>query len=279
MLTLRSPAKINLFLRVVGRYPNGYHSLASLFQAISLFDEIHFSIDPSKKGRDQLSCSDPSLPTDHSNLIVKAADLFRRKTDLSFSLRAHLDKKIPHQAGFGGGSGNAATTLWALNQLCGRPASEASLQEWSGEIGSDIPFFFSHGTAFCTGRGEIVEELPSAQKTNLWIVKPAIGLSTPKVFQQVQLDQLVSRDPLHSLKEFSLGYPCYFNDLEEAAFFVYPGLRDLKALLLDAGFHTVLLTGSGSGFFCLGERVPPKMTDLWSYQVSFLNRSKDAWYF
>lgn len=278
MLTLRSPAKINLFLRVVGRYPNGYHSLASVFQAISLFDEIHFSVDTTKTESDQLSCTDPTLPTDHSNLILKAADLFRRKTGLSFSLRAHLDKRIPHQAGFGGGSGNAATTLWALNQLCGRPASETSLQEWSGEIGSDIPFFFSHGTAFCTGRGEIVEDLPSTQKINLWIVKPAIGLSTPKVFQQVQLDQLMPRDPLHILKEFSLGYPCYFNDLEEAAFLVHPGLRDLKALLLGAGFHTVLLTGSGSGFFCLGDCSPPNMADLWSYPVSFLNRIKNAWY-
>jgi 4-diphosphocytidyl-2-C-methyl-D-erythritol kinase len=298
MLKLRSPAKINLFLRVTGRYPNGYHSLASLFQVISLSDYIHFALhsptpyppilqspilhpqtnlDPNAN-LDHLTCTDPSLPTDNTNLILKAADLFRRKTGLNFRLQAHLEKNIPHQAGFGGGSGNAATTLWALNILLRQNIPETILQEWSAEIGSDIPFFFAHGTAYCTGRGEIVERLPAIQNVPLWVVKPKIGLSTPAVFKQLQLNELPPREPLHFLKEFSTGNMQCFNDLEEAAFSVHPPLRSLKNLLLDSGFHTVVMTGSGSGFFCLGDATPPSIEDLVSYPVSYLNRTAETWY-
>ena len=278
MLKLRSPAKINLFLRVTGRYPNGYHSLASLFQVISLSDYIHFKINPPNELQDQLTCTDSSLPTDNSNLILKAADLFRRKTGLNFHLHAHLEKNIPHQAGFGGGSGNAATTLWALNTLLEQNIPETTLQEWSAEIGSDIPFFFAHGTAYCTGRGEVVERLPAIQDAQLWVVKPKIGLSTPAVFKQLQLNELLPREPLHFLKEFSSGNLHCFNDLEEAAFSVHPPLRSLKKLLLDSGFHTVVMAGSGSGFFCLGEGSPPISQDLVSYPVSYLNRTAETWY-
>src|ERR1700733_15970617 len=113
MLTLLSPAKLNLFLRIVRRRPDGYHDLASLFQTVSLADTLHFSLSE----RDQLTCTDPALLTDHTNLVLKAVDLFRKKTGLSFGLKIHLEKHIPYQSGLGGGSSNAATTLWALNQL------------------------------------------------------------------------------------------------------------------------------------------------------------------
>src|SRR5262249_13981075 len=108
MLTLLSPAKINLFLRILGKRPDGYHELASLFQAIDLADTIHFSLSDA----DHLTCTDPAIPVDRSNLIWKSVNLFRRKTGLNFHLKIHLEKKIPHQAGLGGGSSNAATTLW-----------------------------------------------------------------------------------------------------------------------------------------------------------------------
>ncbi len=144
MLTLNSPAKVNLFLRILRRRSDGYHDLASLFQAISLYDTIHFAL----SDHDELTCDKPGIPTDSTNLILKAADLFRRKTGLKFGLKAHLEKRIPHEAGLGGGSSNAATTLWALNQLHGQPASPDELIAWSGEIGSDITFFLSHGTAY-----------------------------------------------------------------------------------------------------------------------------------
>lgn len=274
MLTLVSPAKINLFLRIVQRRPDGYHDLASLFQAISLFDTIHLSL----SDRDDLSCSDPSLPTDDSNLILKAAHLFRRKTGLKFGLKAFLEKRIPCQAGLGGGSGNAATTLWGLNQLCGHPASIDELSRWSSEIGSDISFFFSCGTAYCTGRGENVQPLDPLPSTHLWVVKPPLGLSTPAVYGRLNVAQLKKLDPESSLRSFLEGRPHYYNDLEGAAFAAMPALQDLKQQLSVSGFDTVMMSGSGSAFFCIGRGVPPKNLGLNCYSVRFLNRTSEGWY-
>lgn len=116
---------------------------------------------------------------------MKALNLFRHKTNLDRYFGVRLDKVVPHGAGMGGGSGNAATALWAANELCGRPASTGDLLEWSADIGSDISVFFSEGAAYCTGRGEIVENLepPVDLGTPILLVKPSIGLSTPQIFR------------------------------------------------------------------------------------------------
>ena len=151
-LDLFSPAKINVFLRVVRRRDDGYHDLASLFHVIDLGDDMHFSLLPSGTSKDRLSCNVADVPTDESNLVIKALNLFRNKTGASERFDVDLFKRVPHGAGMGGGSGNAATTLWAANELCGRPATSQQLLEWSGDIGSDISVFFSSGAAYCTGR-------------------------------------------------------------------------------------------------------------------------------
>lgn len=273
-MKLRSPAKVNLFLRIIRRRPDGYHELASLFQAVSLFDTLDFALDT----RDCLTCSDPTLPTDSSNLVLKAANLFRRKTSLNFGLRVHLDKNIPHQAGLGGGSGNAATTLWALNQLHNCPATPDTLQQWAGEIGSDVAFFLSSGTAYCTGRGEIVQSLPSLQRQTLWIVKPPQGTSTPAVYGKVNAAQLPQRDPELALKQFLAGSPCYFNDLEEAAMSVTPELKTVHTHLISQGYSDVLLSGSGSSFFLAGEGQRPDIPGCQIYLAEFANRLNDNWY-
>lgn len=274
MLTLRSPAKINLFLKIVKRRSDGYHELASLFQAIDLHDTLHFSLSE----KDHLTCTNPSIPTDHRNLVLKATQLFRQKTGLSTGLTVHLEKRIPHEAGLGGGSSNAATTLWALNQLHGSPVSIKELTEWSAEIGSDISFFFSEGTAYCTGRGEKLEAVATLPKSNLWIVKPQQGLSTPQVFKQLDLAQLAKHDPQTVLASFFTETPIYFNDLENPAFALMPQLQTLKSSLLDSGFHTVLMSGSGSAFFCLGNGSTHGLKDVFASHCAFVNRSKDGWY-
>jgi 4-diphosphocytidyl-2-C-methyl-D-erythritol kinase len=273
-LTLLSPAKVNLFLRVVARRPDGYHELASLFQVISLMDKLHFALD----FKDSLSCTDPTLPTDSSNLVMKAANLFRSKTGLNFGVNIHLEKNIPHQSGLGGGSSNAATTLWALNQLCGKPASLEVLMAWSSEIGSDVTFFLSEGTAYCTGRGEIVRSMPALPDTKMWVVKPDFGLSTPMIYQNLKVEQLQKRDPKVCLHHFYQESPVFFNDLELPAFAVMPQLINLKHSLLSAGFHTVLMTGSGSAFFCIGKDTPPQIPNTQVFSAQFINRQRDAWY-
>jgi hypothetical protein len=120
-VSLRSPCKLNLFLRILGRRPTGFHDLASLFQAISFSDYMYFSKLPAEATCDEMTCSDSSLAVDGSNLVIKALNLMRTKTGKQQYFKVFLDKKVPMQAGLGGGSGNAATAMHAFNTLCGFP--------------------------------------------------------------------------------------------------------------------------------------------------------------
>jgi 4-diphosphocytidyl-2-C-methyl-D-erythritol kinase len=277
LLNVFSPAKINLFLRVLGKRLDGYHELSSLFQAIDLGDELDFELDD----QDSLVCNQPHIPTDSSNLILKAIQLFKRKTGLTIGLKVRLRKVVPIQAGLGGGSSNAATTLWAFNQLTGQPATLQELQAWASELGSDVPFFFSNGTALCQGRGETVQDLKPLEGTNVWIVKLPVGLSTPDVYRQLNMAASPTAFSCHSKDalSFVLGKPHYFNDLELPAFALQPSLKDLKENLLQHGFETVLMTGSGSAFFCIGDQGKiPEIPHLFAFKARFLNRLENNWY-
>ncbi|WP_068468175.1 4-(cytidine 5'-diphospho)-2-C-methyl-D-erythritol kinase [Candidatus Protochlamydia phocaeensis] len=276
MLQLFSPAKINLFLRIVGKRPDGYHELSSLFQTIDLGD--HLTYEPCE--RDSLTCSDPSLPTNSSNLVLKAVELFRRKTGLKVFFKIHLDKHIPYEAGLGGGSSNAATTLWACNLLAKTDIPTEKLRDWSAEIGSDIPFFFSQGTAYCTGRGENVYALPALPPRQLWVIKPQGGLSTPEVYRRLNLSVQEEMPGLakQDLEKYLSGATPSFNDLEKAAFEMRPELNELKQSLLKNGFNTVLMSGSGSSFFCLGDGQLPSDPSYRLFSAQFINRASDRWY-
>jgi len=163
-LRLVAPAKVNLFLRVVGKRPDGFHELASLFQTVSLFDDLDFWTSPREEGAPlaSLEVTPDSLgaeliPTDESNLVVRALSLYAERVPSSPAIHCRLHKRIPAQGGLGGGSSDAATALHAANRLAGLPVSQETLIEWAGELGSDCGFFLSAGTAYCTGRGELVD--------------------------------------------------------------------------------------------------------------------------
>lgn len=160
-VSLLSPCKINLFLRILRRRGDGFHELASLFQTVSLFDTLDFwelPPDPDEPlcsmevTPDSLGAAD--IPVDDSNLVMRAMALFAERTGEKRRLHCRLHKAIPAQGGLGGGSADAATALFAANRLAGYPATQEQLIEWGAELGSDISFFFSRGTAYCTGRGE-----------------------------------------------------------------------------------------------------------------------------
>lgn len=264
MKTYFSPAKINLYLKIVSKRLDGYHDLSTLMQTISLGDFLHIELAHS----DSLTCTNSMVPTDSTNLILKALNLFRSKTHLTFNFKVHLEKNIPMQAGLGGGSSNAATILWACNELTQSNIPVNQLLEWSAEIGSDIPFFFSQGTAHCSGRGEFVKALPHLDKKKVWIVKPKVSLSTPSVFQNFNLEEnLINNDEQWGV-----------NDLEKAAFKLEPSLFKLKNRLVEAGFDTVMMTGSGSSFYCLGDCSIQNDQELLIYSAFFINRHHDQWY-
>lgn len=220
----------------------GFHELASLFQTISLHDDIYFSKktpeDPSPT-TDTLECDTPGVPTDESNLVLKALATYRRRMRTEDYFRVRLIKRIPHEAGLGGGSANAATALWAANVAAGSPCSIQQLAEFGAEFGSDVSFFLSNGTAYCTGRGEILEEIPRMKPQTLYIVKPKEGLSTKEVFQELRLEECSDRNPRELLEKMRKGviFADFVNDLEKPSFRLMPKLAELKQKLYDAGFN------------------------------------------
>ncbi|XP_078444968.1 4-(cytidine 5'-phospho)-2-C-methyl-D-erithritol kinase [Wolffia australiana] len=291
-MTLFSPCKINVFLRITGKREDGYHDLASLFHVISLGDTLKFSLSPTKR-KDHLSTNAPGVPIDDRNLIIKALNLYRKKTGSDNFFWIHLDKKVPTGAGLGGGSSNAATALWAANQFSGSPASEHELQEWSAEIGSDIPFFFSHGAAYCTGRGEIVRDIPSPFTSDLpmVLIKPKEACPTADVYKRLKLDQTSKVDPSSLLDKISVdgvSQDICVNDLEAPAFEVLPSLKRLKKRILAAGrgqYDAVFMSGSGSTLVGIGAPDPPQFIyddedyqDVFISEARFCTREAGSWY-
>jgi len=299
-LSLFSPCKINLFLRILGKRPDGFHDLASLFQTVAFGDTLHLKLlssdDTNPAKEDDFGCNMKGVPTDKTNLVIRALDLVRNKTgneDQFF--KANLWKQVPAQAGLGGGSGNAAAAMWGANELLGRPATLDQLVEWSGDLGSDITFFLSTGTAYCTGRGEIMTPVsPLQDGTKLCIIKPDIGLSTPAVFKALDYDALSQVDPSVLLQRFmdfgaidAGGGDAYVNDLEQPAFDCLPELRALKEELCEVeGFDHVMMSGSGTSIFCIGEpkdlggfmEVFGGREGLSVFSTEFISRKEGVWF-
>jgi len=274
MIELFSPAKINLFFRVLKKRQDHFHEIASLYQTIDLGDNLQLAL----SHEDRLFCDLPTLPLDSSNLILKAAALFRKKTGLPIFMHCQLTKRIPMQAGLGGGSSNAATTLWGLNELSGRPATAKELMIWGAELGSDVAFFLSKGRAYCTGRGEIIKELPFVEGS-CWIAKPLhLALTTASVYTNCKPDLFPLRDPLEALASFATQQPSYFNDLEISSFELCRDLSPFKQQLLSLGFHYVTMTGSGTAFFCIGDIINPESEKVQFFDTQFIRRRDNSWY-
>jgi 4-diphosphocytidyl-2-C-methyl-D-erythritol kinase len=301
-VSLTAPCKINLFLRILGKRDDGFHELASLFQTVSLSDQLDFwemPPDPSaplcSMEVSQDSYGRDGIPTDESNLVMKALKLYADRTGETRRIHCRLHKGVPAEAGLGGGSGDCATALFAANRLAGFKASEQELIEWSAELGSDISFFFSRGSAYCTGRGEIIEPVPPLPKTSLYLIKPPYGCSTPAIFKELGLqpgDKFAGPEPREMLAQFqsSVFGAQYLNDLEPPAFAVAPELKNLRDELVSLGFDHVMMSGSGSTIFAVGKPSSGKagkwQADLKSkhgveiFEESFCDRPEDdrLWY-
>jgi len=290
-------------LRILRKREDGFHELASLFQTVSLMDKLDFWEEPAEEGEPLCtmevshdSVGRDDIPTDESNLVMRALQLYADKTGETRRIHCRLHKAVPAQAGLGGGSGDCATALFAANKLAGFKASQEELIEWSAELGSDITFFFSQGSAYCTGRGEIIEPVPALPATACYLIKPSYGCSTPAVFKALGLkpgDELPGGNPREMLEQFQasvFGAP-YLNDLEPPAFEVAPELKALRDELQTFGFAHVMMSGSGSTIFCVGppgeahldtwrDALKEKYDDVEVYEQSFCRRPDDEtlWY-
>lgn len=289
-MLLFSPAKLNLFLQIVRKRADGYHELVSFFQAISLGDWLHFSqVEGSELETIQIKGEGEQRLRAAPNLISEAFSLFRKKTGKRVYLSVELQKNIPLGAGLGGGSSNAATALFAINAIAGGDIDIKTLSSWGSELGSDIPFFFSLGSALCRGRGEQVAPCRAPpQPPSLHLFTPKIHLSTPSVYAALRLESLPERDSINCLSSMLKG--CYagcFNDLQQAAFFLEPQLHELyHQLNAISSLDKVLMTGSGSSFFAIGSRRDESSAFLADLNHRYMHRSiqfigrkrVDAWY-
>ncbi|HZI59887.1 MAG TPA: 4-(cytidine 5'-diphospho)-2-C-methyl-D-erythritol kinase [Pyrinomonadaceae bacterium] len=251
MLKLLSFAKINWTLRIFGRRPDGYHEVATILQSISLCDELTFELREDEEIR--LTCDDPNIPLDNSNLIVKAAHALQSAGQ---GVSVRLDKKIPTKAGLGGASSNAAVTLLALNHLWRRELTNTDLSNIASGLGSDVPFFLIGGCAEGTGTGTNLFAVPDVEQKQLIVITPNATVSTADAYASLNRASLTTPESA-SILSSSFARPVtgdsgqwsLHNDFEVAIFEIEPEIRRAKMALLDAGARGALLAGSGSSVF------------------------------
>jgi 4-diphosphocytidyl-2-C-methyl-D-erythritol kinase len=248
-----APAKVNLFLEVLGKRPDGYHEVATLLVAVSLYDTLVFTERP---GDVALRCDTPDLSTGPDNLVCRAAELLRQHTGCGRGALIDLYKRIPMAAGLAGGSSDAAATLAGLNRLWRLNLSRQELMGLSARLGSDPAFFFATPAAWCEGRGERVT--PLAVGGPLWFVlaSPPVGLSTAAVYREVTVpDQPQSGDAVRRALEGGsaeeIGRHLH-NRLQAPAERLCPEAADLRRRLVEVNPAGALVSGSGSSVFALG---------------------------
>ncbi len=259
-LTRPSACKVNLLLNILGKRADGFHELETVMQPVALHDELTF-----KRGGAalDLSCSDPALPVDSTNLVHRAATAFLESARITDGVSIHLTKNIPMAAGLGGGSGNAATTLLGLNELFGKPLSPEQLFQIAARLGSDVPFFLQHQPAMALGRGEQVESLaPFAALQGAWmlLIHPGFGISTPWAYKELANfpDALNGRaGRAHELiallqaGDLAAAGAAFYNSLEAPALRKHPLLALFQEFLGTHGAVATLMSGSGSATFAL----------------------------
>jgi 4-diphosphocytidyl-2-C-methyl-D-erythritol kinase len=245
-MQLFAPAKINLFFKILRRRADGFHEVETLMAPISLSDEL--TIEPNESGL-VFSSDDPSLPDGEENLAVRAARAFFHEMQKEARVRITLHKKIPHGAGLGGGSSDAATTLLGLNELYDGPIPATRLTSIAARIGSDVPFFLTQGPARCRGRGEVVEPLGPLPELHLLLLKPQFGVATSWAYQRWR-DSLELPGVDYAAQQ--LGELALRNDLERPVFEKHIFLARMKGWLREqpevAG---ALMSGSGSTIFAV----------------------------
>ncbi|HHV07047.1 MAG TPA: 4-(cytidine 5'-diphospho)-2-C-methyl-D-erythritol kinase [Firmicutes bacterium] len=242
-------AKLNLGLKVGGKRPDGYHSIISVMQTVSLADQVKLEL---KKDGISLEVTGAKLPTDDQNLAVQAARLIQSRFQVSEGVHIRLIKNIPLAAGLAGGSADAAAVLYGVNELWNLGLGIKDLTQLAAEIGSDVPFALCGGTGLAQGRGEIVSPLPSLPDCYLVLACPPVAVSTPWAYNELDRSsvkpQLVNIDKLiAALKEKDLDEiaAAMANSFEPVVVAHFPIIRDIKQALLDSGAIAALMSGSG----------------------------------
>ena len=259
-LEKKSPCKVNLLLNILGKRADGFHELETVMHPVELFDELSFARIPAGV---RLSCSEPTLPVDSRNLVHRAATAFLQKAEIEEGVRIQLKKNIPMAAGLGGGSGNAATTLLALQELFGEPLTDDDLRAIAAQLGSDVPFFLQNRPALALGRGEKIESLdffPALDGAAFVLIHPGFGISTAWAYQRLaRFPTALQGKPGRAQKliaqlrngDLAAAAGEFYNSLEAPALEKYPLLVLFEEFLRENGAAVALMSGSGSTTFAI----------------------------
>jgi 4-diphosphocytidyl-2-C-methyl-D-erythritol kinase len=256
-LTLKAPAKINLFLKVLNRRPDGYHEIQSLMQKVALCDIVHLS----RQGKNiSLSCQGRTVPEDRENIVYRAAHAFFSVTGIVPDVHIVLEKNIPVEAGLGGGSSDAAAVLLGLNRLWAAGLEFERLMDIGKALGADVPFFVQDCSgALATGIGECLQKVEPIRDCWILLVNPGFAVSTKWVYENFPLTSYSNPYILARGRKRPVNYhdvhPGLYeelgNDLEALTISCYPEIGDIKKELKKAGAVAVLMSGSGPTVFGL----------------------------
>lgn len=246
MFEITAPAKLNLSLRILGKRDDGFHEIeTTMVRLPALCDTLTFS----EADVFSLTCDDSSLAVDEFNLVTKAVRSYEQAANSPCHHHIHLSKRIPHGAGLGGGSSDAASTLLALNEINPKPLSSDRLLAIAASLGSDIPFFLGATVARCTGRGEIIEPAPAPPRMDVLLLKPSFPVLTPDAYRRWQDAPALAGV---TYTEQNLDGLILVNDLERPVFAKHRFLAEMKTWLLQRDeVAAALLSGSGSTLFAV----------------------------
>lgn len=246
---LEVPAKINLWLEVIGKREDGYHDISSLMLPISVFDRISVALSPGGQGI-SLRCNTPEIPSDEKNLAWRAADLFLTASGKTAGVEIGIEKRIPWGAGLGGGSSDAAGVLSALNAFFPNALAPGELQTVALELGADVPFFLTSRPALATGIGERLEFARNAPDYPLLLIKPPVCVPTGWVYQNLKLTKCGAQIKLASFEENPWQFRDLLeNDLESVTVPRYSIIAQIKQWLLGQGALAASMSGSGPTVF------------------------------
>jgi 4-diphosphocytidyl-2-C-methyl-D-erythritol kinase len=271
-MRIKSFAKINLGLEVIGKRGDGYHEVRTLLQAVDHYDVLELRSAPD--GRVTLEGDDPTLSWGEDNLIFRAALLLKKNFRVSKGVEIRVTKTIPPGKGLGGGSSNAAMTLYALNKHWGLGLEKKALMDFGKELGADVPFFLEGGLCLGTGRGDDIVPVPDLDPVPCLLAFPDFSISTSSIYGQFQLPLTShSKDSkiIRFLDDRELG--SLENELEETVFRPHPQLKVIKNLFRDHGAELSLVSGTGSavfGLFSEREKAEKVLEELGKSYPSFL---------
>lgn len=253
-IKILAPAKVNLFLEILGKRADGYHEIRTLIQPIRLFDSLW--IEEESKGP-KIHCPGHPELENKSNLALRALHLLEKELNQALPFSIRLLKKIPIGGGLGGGSSDSAAVLSGINQLLGEPVGPERLLTLAAQIGSDVPFFLSGETALASGRGERIEPWPAFPSWWYVLIYPGFSISTSWAYNQVKFpltrgEKSINIERLKVTKDIS-GKERLKNDLEEVVRPFFPIVQEIKKALLKQGAFQALMSGSGSTFFGIWE--------------------------